>query len=352
MFKDLKIVELASVLAGPLVGTFFSELGAEVVKIENASTAGDVTRKWKLPSEKKEDISAYYASANYNKKVLMLNLKEPKDYRLAIKEIESADIVIANYKFGDAKKMALDYVTLKKLNPTIIYGEINGYGAENKRTAFDVVLQAESGFMFMNGSAESGPIKMPVALIDILAAHQLKEGLLCAIIKKLKTNEGSNVTVSLYDAAVSSLVNQATNWLMAKHVPQPLGTKHPNIAPYGDMFLSKDDKYIVLAVGANRQFDNLCKALLLEVLKDDIRFIDNSSRVTNRISLNVYLQNKIYEINATDCIELFLSLNVPAGIVKNMEEVFQNPLSESLILKENIEGTNTTKLKTAVFKIS
>ncbi|MFT4644758.1 MAG: crotonobetainyl-CoA:carnitine CoA-transferase CaiB-like acyl-CoA transferase, partial [Planctomycetota bacterium] len=101
-----------------------------------------------------------------------------------------------------------------------------------------------------------------------------------------------------------------------------------------------------------RQFDNLCKALLLEVLKDDIRFIDNSSRVTNRISLNVYLQNKIYEINATDCIELFLSLNVPAGIVKNMEEVFQNPLSESLILKENIEGTNTTKLKTAVFKIS
>jgi crotonobetainyl-CoA:carnitine CoA-transferase CaiB-like acyl-CoA transferase len=352
MFKDLKIVELASVLAGPLVGTFFSELGAEVVKIENASTAGDVTRKWKLPSEKKEDISAYYASANYNKKVLMLNLKEPKDYRLAIKEIESADIVIANYKFGDAKKMALDYVTLKKLNPTIIYGEINGYGAENKRTAFDVVLQAESGFMFMNGSAESGPIKMPVALIDILAAHQLKEGLLCAIIKKLKTNEGSNVTVSLYDAAVSSLVNQATNWLMAKHVPQPLGTKHPNIAPYGDMFLSKDDKYIVLAVGANRQFDNLCKALLLEVLKDDIRFIDNSSRVTNRISLNVYLQNKISEINATDCIELFLSLNVPAGIVKNMEEVFQNPLSESLILKENIEGTNTTKLKTAVFKIS
>lgn len=352
MFKDLKIVELASVLAGPLVGTFFSELGAEVVKIENASTAGDVTRKWKLPSEKEEDISAYYASANYNKKVLMLNLKEPKDYRLAIKEIESADIVITNYKFGDAKKMALDYATLKKLNPSIIYGEINGYGAENKRTAFDVVLQAESGFMFMNGSAESGPIKMPVALIDILAAHQLKEGLLCAIIKKLKTNEGSNVTVSLYDAAVSSLVNQATNWLMAKHVPQPLGTKHPNIAPYGDMFLSKDDKYIVLAVGANRQFENLRKALLLEVLKDDIRFIDNSSRVTNRIALNVYLQNKISEINATDCIELFLSLNVPAGIVKNMEEVFQNPLSESLILKENIEGTNTTKLKTAVFKIS
>lgn len=352
MFKDLKIVELASVLAGPLVGTFFSELGATVIKIENASTNGDVTRKWKLPSEDKEAISAYYASANYNKKVLMLNLKDSADYNSAIKEIETADIVIANYKFGDAKKMGLDYDTLKKLNPTIIYGEINGYGTENKRTAFDVVLQAESGFMFMNGSAESGPIKMPVALIDILAAHQLKEGLLCALIKKLKTNEGSRVTVSLYDAAVSSLANQATNWLMANHIPQPLGTKHPNIAPYGDMFLSKDHKYIVLAVGANRQFENLCKVLSLEALVTDARFLDNPSRVTNRISLNEYLQVQIEKLNAQECIDLFLETNVPAGIVKNMKEVFQNPLSDDLILKETIEGTSTTKLKTAVFKIS
>ena len=352
MFKDLKIVELASVLAGPLVGTFFSELGAEVVKIENASTAGDITRKWKLPTESREDISAYYASANFNKKVLMLNLNDSEDYNLAIKEIKSADIVIANYKYGDAKKMALDYATLKKLNPSIIYGEINGYGSDQKRTAFDVVLQAESGFMFMNGSAESGPIKMPVALIDILAAHQLKEGLLCALIKKLKTNEGSNVTVSLYDAAVSSLANQATNWLMAKHIPQPLGTKHPNIAPYGDMFLTKDQKYIVLAVGANRQFENLCKVLFLEELLNDIRFQHNSSRVTNRQELNKCIQKKIKFLSAEDCMKKLSVLNVPAGIVKNMEEVFKNPLTESLILKETIEGTKAAKLKTAVFKIS
>lgn len=352
MFKDLKIVELASVLAGPLVGTFFSELGAEVVKIENASTSGDVTRKWKLPSEKEEAISAYYAAANFNKKVLMLNLKDSADYKIAIKEIADADIVVANYKFGDAKKMALDYETLQKINPTIIYGEINGYGATHKRTAFDVVLQAETGFMYMNGSAESGPIKMPVALIDILAAHQLKEGLLCALIKKLKTNKGSKVTVSLYDAAVSSLANQATNWLMSQHIPEPLGTQHPNIAPYGDMFFTKDDKYVVLAVGANRQFENLCKVLSLENLINDLRFQNNSLRVVNRVALNELLQAEIKILNAADCIELFLSLNVPAGIVKNMKEVFQNPLSDSLILRETIEETSTKKVKTAIFKIS
>jgi len=351
MFKDIKIVELASVLAGPLVGTFFSELGATVVKIENKTTLGDVTRKWKLPKEKTGNISAYYASANYNKQVLMLNLKEQDDYLLAIEEIKTADIVIANFKFGDAQKMKLDFESLKKYNPSLIYGEINGYGVSNKRTAFDVVLQAESGFMYMNGNSESGPIKMPVALIDILAAHQLKEGLLCALIKKLKTNKGSLVNVSLYDAAVSSLANQATNWLMAKHIPQPMGTKHPNIAPYGDMFQTKDQKYIVLAVGADRQFKNLCKVLNLSFLVDDKRFVNNNSRVINRAELGLILEKEFSKLNANDCINTFLENNVPAGIVKNMQEVFNNELSNELILEETIEGINTKKLKTVVFNL-
>lgn len=351
MFKDIKIIELASVLAGPLVGTFFSELGADVIKIENSTTKGDVTRKWKLPKEKSSNISAYYASANFNKKVLMLNLKDTQDYKLALKEIKSADIVLANFKHGDAEKMNLDYNTLKRINPSIIYGEINGYGTEVSRAAFDVVLQAESGFMYMNGSEESGPIKMPVALIDILAAHQLKEGLLCALIKKLKTGKGSNVTVSLFDSAVSSLANQATNWLMAKHIPQPMGTMHPNIAPYGDMFLTKDKKYIVLAVGNDKQFLNLCKVLNLENLIKDNRFINNNSRVINRDILNNFLKEPISSFEANELIKKFLENNVPAGIVKNMQEVFENPLADKLIIKEKIEGVNTKKLKTCIFKI-
>lgn len=351
MFKDLKIVELASVLAGPLVGTFFSELGAQVLKIENKTTGGDVTRNWRLPSENKEAISAYYAAANFNKKVLMLDLKQKEDYEIALEEIKTADIVIANFKSGDAEKLNLDYKSLKKHNETIVYGEITGYGADEKRAAFDVVLQAETGFMYMNGSPESGPIKMPVALIDILAAHQLKEGLLCALIKKLKSGQGSCVTVSLFDAAMSSLANQAINWLMAKHIPQPLGTMHPNIAPYGDMFLTKDKKWIVLAVGSNSQFKKLLEVLNLKNIVSDIRFIENNFRVQNRKALSIFLKAEIEQQNSDQLQKKFINLNIPSGIVRNMSEVFENPLTEKLILKEKIESTETVKLKTVIFEI-
>jgi len=352
MFKDIKIVELASVLAGPLVGTFFSELGANVVKIENKTTGGDITRKWKLSSEAKEDISAYYASANYNKSVLMLDLSLGTDYQKAISEIQTADIVIANFKHGDASKFLLDYETLKKYNPTIIYGEINGYGTNVKRAAFDVVLQAETGFMYMNGNDTSGPIKMPVALIDVLAAHQLKEALLCALIKKLKTNEGSHVSVSLYDTAISSLANQATNWLMAKHIAEPMGTKHPNIAPYGDMFLTQDKKHIVLAVGSNKQFNSLCTVLNLEDEKFNKKFIDNVSRVKNRNDLSLILKDKFQLLNAKKIMKVFIDNNVPAGIVKNMKEVFESNLAQKLVIKEKINGQVLTKIKTVVFKMN
>lgn len=352
MFQDLKIVELASVLAGPMVGTFFSELGAEVIKIENKTTSGDVTRNWRLPSENPEKISAYYAAANYNKSIQFLDLKNTLDYAIALKEIKNADIVIANFKHGDAKKLKLDYKTLKKLKADLIYGEITGYGKNESRAAFDVVLQAETGFMYMNGSEASGPIKMPVALIDILAAHQLKEALLCALIKKLKTNTGSYVSVSLFDAAMSSLANQATNWLMAKHIPQPLGTMHPNIAPYGDMFLTKDEKYLVLAVGSDRQFKNLLKVLMLEELQKNCKFINNKNRVKNRNELNVYLAKVLKTMPAKHWEAVFKAKNIPAGIVKNMEEVFENPAAKKLILKEKIENTEAVKLKTVVFEIN
>lgn len=351
MFKDLKIVELASVLAGPMVGTFFSELGAEVVKIENKTTGGDVTRNWRLPSEKVTQISAYYAAANYNKRILLLDLKNNLDYAIALQEIKTADIVIANFKYGDAKKLKLDYETLQKEKTDIVYGEITGYGKTESRAAFDVVLQAETGFMFMNGNAQSGPIKMPVALIDILAAHQLKEGLLCALIKKLKTQKGSYVSVSLFDAAISSLANQATNWLMAQHIPQPLGTMHPNIAPYGDMFSTKDNKWLVLAVGSDRQFQKLLEVLNLLSLKNEPRFVNNKNRVENRAILNTYLSKVIHSNSAAHWDRLFKQENIPAGIVKNMQEVFEHQASKKLLLSETIENTKTRKLKTVVFEM-
>jgi crotonobetainyl-CoA:carnitine CoA-transferase CaiB-like acyl-CoA transferase len=353
-FKDLKVIELANVLAGPAVGMFFAELGAEVIKIENKLTNGDVTRSWKLPSEDIDSpSSAYYCSVNWNKKSLFIDLNEKEEIQTVYDLIKTADIVISNYKQGDDIKFGMDYETLRKINPKIIYAQITGFGDDNKRTAYDLILQAETGFMSMNGTQESGPLKMPVALIDIIAAHQLKEAILIALIKKLKTGDGSKVSVSLYDSAIASLANQATNWLIAKENPQLLGSLHPNIAPYGEIFTTKDDKKIVLAIGNNKQFKALCLVLELNELNSDELFLDNSVRVKNRILLFETLQLKIKNYSSHNLMNLFIEKDVPAGIIRSISELFDENKNNSLIIKETgITGAKNKRVKTAIFKMN
>ena len=257
--KNLKILELASVLAGPQVGSFFSELGASVIKIENETTGGDVTRNWKLNSEnEKNSISAYYASANYNKKSVFLNFNKNSDKETLNNHIRNSDVIISNFKYGDAEKFALSFTDCKRLNPSIIYGEITGFGKNDKRSAFDVILQAETGYISMTGNNENNLAKLPVAFIDLFAAHQLKEGLLLALLENRKP---VCVSVSLYDSAIAALANQASNFLMEGFVPKPIGTQHPNIAPYGDIYLTMDKKKIILAAGTEKQFISLLKSI-------------------------------------------------------------------------------------------
>ncbi len=353
MLSHLKVIELASVLAGPDVGMFFAELGAEVIKIENKLTKGDITRQWKLNSENKlANVSAYYSAVNWHKKVLLINLKDEKDRNKVYQLVKEVDIVIANFKYGDDLKLKMDYDTLKKHNPTIIYGAINGFGKNNNRIAYDVVLQAETGFMSMNGTQKSGPIKMPVALIDVLAAHQLKEGLLLALLNKEKTKKGAFVEVSLYDTAVASLKNQATNWLMNQHIAKPIGSLHPNIAPYGEIFLTKDNKLIVLAIGSDKQFVQLLKVIGAEQLIHNSKFLTNQKRVSNRKDLATRLAPFIKKETRKKLIQLLIQENIPTGAINNIKEVFENENAQQLILEENIEGIPTKRVKTAIFKIS
>jgi crotonobetainyl-CoA:carnitine CoA-transferase CaiB-like acyl-CoA transferase len=353
MLSNIKVLELASVLAGPDVGMFFAELGAKVIKIENKNLGGDVTRQWKSPNESKTaNVSAYFSSVNWNKEYLFLNLKESKDREKIYELTKEADIIIANFKSGDAVKLGMDYLTLKKYKNDIIYGEINGYGSNNNRAAYDVVLQAETGFMSINGTPESGPIKMPVALIDVLAAHQLKEGLLLALLKKEKTNSGSFVEVSLYDSAVSSLKNQATNWLMNNFIPKPMGSLHPNIAPYGETYKTKDNKLLVLAIGNNKHFNMLLIVINAEHLIDDGRYANNHLRVINRASLNSDLKPFFALQTKQELMNQFLSLNIPVGAINDISEVFENKNAKQLILEEEIDSIKTKRVKTVVFKIS
>lgn len=345
MLKNLKIVELASVLAGPLTGTFFAELGAKVIKIENKLTKGDVTRTWKLPTESKENsISAYYSAANFSKESILLNAKDQIDYEVLISHIKNADIVITNYKPSTAGKLRLDYDVLKQYNQSLIYAELTGFEGDESRPAFDVVLQAETGFMYMNGEPNRNPVKMPVALIDILAAHHLKEAILCAIINKLHTGKGKHIKVSLYESALASLANQATNWLMEAHIPQPMGTQHPNIAPYGDTYNTKDGKLLVLAIGSDKQFENFCSLTGLKFKK----FETNAQRLSKREVLNSEISKYIAQKTSEFWISQLELKNIPYGIVKNMQDVFKDKKSEKMLLKEVIDGIETVRVRTAL----
>lgn len=351
-FEGLKVVELAAVLAGPAVGTFFAELGADVLKVENKTTNGDVTRSWRLSTELKSNpVSAYYSAVNYGKKVLLLDLEDSKDYQLVIDEIKSADILISNFKKGDDLKFGFDYESIKVVNPKIIYASINGFGEESDKVAFDVVLQAETGLMSMNGNIDGNPVKLPVAFIDLFAAHQLKEGVLIALLGRYKTGKGAHVSVSLYDAAIASLANQATNYLMNNQIPKPMGSLHPNIAPYGEVITSGDGLKMVLAIGSQSQFRALLGVLDRIELADDIRFSTNSNRVKNREALYNELQTAVSNLNGN---ELYAELNrkkVPIGIIKNLQQVFDDPKAKKLLLEQDIEGVKTIRVATAIFKI-
>ncbi|HEX6893619.1 MAG TPA: CaiB/BaiF CoA-transferase family protein, partial [Chryseolinea sp.] len=342
MFENLKVLELASVLAGPGVGQFFAELGATVLKVENPKTSGDVTRSWKASGEQTDDRSAYFCAVNWGKQSIVINLDSADGQRIVHKLVEQCDIVIASYKPNDAEKIGVDYQTLQKLNPSLIYGSITGYGPDKPRVGYDAVIQAEAGFMFMNGEPGRASLKMPVALIDILAGHQLKEGILLALLRRQKTGEGALVEVSLFQSAIASLANQATNWLVGGKIPQKQGSAHPNIAPYGDVFKTEDGHEILLAVGSDRQFRDLCRLLDLSEIPKDEKFNTNASRVKNRTVLHHVLQDKLALRSSVSLLAELDADKIPAGRIQNIKEVFETPQAKELILENgSIRGLRT-----------
>jgi len=332
-FRGLRVIELANVLAGPAVGMFFAELGAEVIKIENILTGGDVTRTWKLSSENPQtEISAYFSTVNWGKRSVALDLTDVADLFELYRLVSAADIVLTSYKPGDAEKLKVDYASLKSINPGIIYGQITGYGQEDSRVGYDAVIQAESGFARINGTKESGPLKMPVALMDILAAHHLKEGILVALYKKERTGTGDLISVSLFDAAVTSLANQAVNWLVAGFLPQRIGSEHPNIVPYGSVFITRDDHELIVAVGTEKQFIGLCIALNIPELVERHEFSSNQMRVANKTALLEILREAFKEFTLQEILHRLHQRQVPAGAIRTIEEVFSLPESQKLIL--------------------
>ncbi len=349
LFAELKVLDISSVLAGPLAGSFFAELGAHVTKIEHKSTGGDSTRQWKLPGEEHtRSISAYYASANYGKDVIQLDLDVFEDYEVLVSLLKDVDIVISNYQKKVAEKLKTTYADLKQYNENIIFAQLNAYSYDDPRPGYDMIMQAETGWISMTGTDEAHLAKLPVAIIDIMASHQIREAVLIALLKREKTGQGSEIHVSLYKSAISALANQASNYLMNDHIPTPMGTLHPNIAPYGDVFTSKDEKSLILAIGSDKQFEKLGKTLNLasELIST---FTSNRDRIAERGRLRELLQLQFSKYDLL-VIEQFLSdANVPFCIVNNIKEVFCSVYAREMVLSETIESVFTRKVSNIAF---
>ena len=220
---------------------------------------------------------------------------------------------------------------------------------EDKRAAYDVVLQAETGFMSMNGDAEGMPTKIPLAIIDMFAAHQLKQGLLVALLKG--DNRAVHVRVTLEEAALAALANQASNYLMTGRVPVRMGSLHPNIAPYGEILRTHDNHLMVLAIGNDQQFTDFCNILDLNELAGDLKYNSNKTRVLNRLELIELLQSAAQNFEFEDLFAACKQRKVPVGKVNNLDTVLSGSVAQNMILSEEIDGIETQRMKTAAFTI-
>lgn len=339
----LRVLELASILAGPVTGQFLAELGADVVKVENPATGGDPTRGWRLAGEPAgATVSAYFSCANWGKRSIALDVASADGRRIARRLAERADVVLASYKPGDDRKLGLDPDSLRAANPRLIYGQISAYGRHDRRPGFDAIIQAESGFTYLNGEPDGPPVKMPVALVDLLAAHQLKEAILLALLERERHGRGNLVHVSLLDAAIASLANQASNYLVAGMVPRRLGSEHPNIVPYGAIYRLSDGRDLVVAAGTERQWRGMADAVALPELADDPRFADNAARVMHRGLLQERLQDAFSSLDSETAARRLGAAGVPIGFVNDMRQVFDQPEAASTLITANaLRGVRT-----------
>jgi crotonobetainyl-CoA:carnitine CoA-transferase CaiB-like acyl-CoA transferase len=341
IFKDITVVELSSVLAGPSAGMFFAELGAEVIKIEPPQ--GDVTRTWRLKNEdsNKKD-SAYYNSINYGKKSLFLDLRSDEAIEQIHDLIKNADIITANFKQGSAEKYRLDYQSLIDINPQLIYAQLYGFNANSKRLAYDVVMQAETGFLSMTGTDQNEICKIPVALIDLIAGHHMKEAILIALLKKERFKKGSYIELSLLGSGLSSLANQASNYLNEAFIPKPMGTLHPNIAPYGEICETADQEKLILAIGSDLHFERLLKVLDLNSYLN--QFSDNQKRLELRTELHSILRRSFAKFKFDEICQLLILNSVPFGHIKNLAQAMSLASEEGLILSDSSSKSRTISM--------
>jgi crotonobetainyl-CoA:carnitine CoA-transferase CaiB-like acyl-CoA transferase len=319
----VKVLDLSRVLAGPLCTMILGDLGAEVIKVE-APGGSDETRGWGPPFQ--NGVSAYYLCANRNKKSLTVNLKDPRGKKIIYQLAEKSDVVIHNFKTGTMDRLGLGYEELSRFNPKLVYCSITGFGETGPYKdlpGYDFIIQGMSGLMSITGEEHSPPIKTGVAITDILTGLYASIGIQAALLEKERSGTGQKIDLSLYDCAVSSLVNVASNFFMTKKLPQKMGNRHPNIVPY-QTFRTADGE-MVIAVGNDRQFQDLCSVLEMRELSSDPRFSTNPERVKHRTELIPILEKRFQTKTTSHWLEACQRKKIPCGPIQKLDEVVCDP---------------------------
>ncbi|MCA9836763.1 MAG: CoA transferase [Trueperaceae bacterium] len=324
--SDLIILDMSRVLAGPYCTQLFADLGATVWKLEPPQ--GDETRGWGPPFLAGE--SAYYLSVNKGKESFSVNLKDSRGQDLIKKLAQKADVLVENFKVGNLARYGLDYSSLKQHSPGLVYCSITGFGQTGpraKEAGYDAAMQGMTGLMSMTGEAEGEPVKVGVAVIDVLTGLHATVAILAALHERQRTGKGKHLDISLFEVGLASLVNQVQTTLITGQSPARLGSAHPQLVPY-QAFRAKDD-YFVLAVGNDRQFAQLCQVIHEEHLAEDKRFMSNKARVENRQELIAHLSDIFEKRNKESWLTELIQAGVPAMPVNTLVEALQDPQTEA-----------------------
>lgn len=328
--ENIKVVDLSRILAGPWASQMLADMGAEVIKVERPQK-GDDTRFWGPPfiqqaTNEQPPQAAYFHCVNRNKQSIAIDITQAEGQQVIKDLIAQADVVIENYRVGGLAKYGLDYDSVKKLNPRIVYCSITGFGQSGPsahKAGYDAMIQGEGGLMSVTGEPDGLPMKVGVALVDVMTGLYSCNAILAALMARHHTQHGQHIDIALLDVQVATLANQGMNYLATGENPKRLGNGHPNIVPY-QTFATQDGS-IILAVGNDSQFAKFCQIAQCEEIAKAPEFATNEQRVINRDKLLPILATKLASYTSQWWLEQLESVAVPCGPVNTLDQVFNHP---------------------------
>lgn len=322
----VKVIELARILAGPWAGQTLADLGADVIKVE--APEGDDTRRWGPPfiTRDGDKSAAYFYATNRGKRSITCDFRTPEGQETVRKLVADADVLIENFKVGGLAKYGLDYESLRKVNPRLVYCSVTGFGQTGPyahRAGYDFIIQGMAGLMSVTGEPDGQPQKVGVAVTDVFTGVYSATAILAALLQRGRTGEGQHIDMSLLDVATSIMANQSMNYLVSGKPPGMMGNAHPNLAPYAVFDCA--DGWIILATGNDAQYRRLCGILQLSDMAEAAEYLTNADRIANRVTLTARITAATKTWSKADLLAACEAEGVPAGPINSLDEVFADP---------------------------